>query len=160
MNASHCATARHTAVFESEANQTRVWVLIFASYLFIRNQTTSVINQVNSTRTNHVSMVAMVRHGRAPNDGAANGFISASLILVTSSLKSTNIDAEMHVHAPMQSAGFPIHQDGDATPIWPFSSAPTRCDLGRSHWSTVQMSEMRAGSWYGRRFSTPQHEMR
>ena len=106
------------------------------------------------------AMVAMVRHGRAPDDGAANGSMSASINFVTSSLKSTNIDADMHVHAPMQSVGFPIHQDGDATPIWPFPSAPTRCDLGRSHWSTVQMSEMRAGSWYGRRFSTPQHEMR
>ena len=98
---------QNTAVFESEANQTRVWVLIFASYLHIRNQTKSVINQVKSTRTNHVSMVAMVRHGRAPDDGAANGSISASVILVTSSLKSTNIDVFMHMHAPMQSVGFP-----------------------------------------------------
>ena len=143
-----------TAVFESEANQTRVWVLIFASYLFIRNQTKSVINQVKSTRTNHVSMVAMVRHGRAPDDGAANGSMSASINFVTSSLKSTNIDADMHMHAPMQSVGFPTHQDGEATPIWAFPWPATRCDLGRSHWS------MRAGSWYGRRFSTPQHEMR
>ena len=91
--------AVHTAVFESEANQTRVWVLIFASYLFIRNQTKSVINQVKSTRTNHVSMVAMVRHGRAPDDGAANGSMSASINAVTSSLKSTNINADMHVRA-------------------------------------------------------------
>ena len=47
------------------------------------------------------AMVAMVRHGRAPDDGAANGSMSASINFVTSSLKSTNIDADMHVHAPM-----------------------------------------------------------
>ena len=120
-----------TAVFESEANQTRVWVLIFASYLFIRNQTKSVINQVKSTRTNHVSMVAMVRHGRAPHDGAANGSISASVILVTSSLKSTNVDVRMHVHASMEPVGFSTHQYGETKPIWPFPCAPTRFGLGR-----------------------------
>ena len=150
-----------TAVFESEANQTRVWVLIFASYLFIRNQTKSVINLVKkSTRTNHVSMVAMVRHGRAPDDGSANGFISASIILVTSSLKSTNFDVRVHGHDSMEPVGFSAHQYGETKPIWPFPCAPTRFDLGRSHWSTVQMSEMGAGSWGGWRFSTPQHETR
>ena len=34
-----------TAVFESEANQTRVWVVIYASDLHIRNQTKSGVNQ-------------------------------------------------------------------------------------------------------------------
>ena len=117
-----------------------------------------MINQVKSTRTNHVSMVAMVRHGRAPDDGAANGSISASVILVTSSLKSTNVDVRMHVHASMEPVGFSTQQYGEAKPIRPFPCALTRFDLGRSHWSTVQMSEMGAGSWGCRRFSTPQHE--
>ena len=135
--------------------------MIYASDLHIRNQTKSVINQVKkSTRTNHVSMVAMVRHGRAPHDGAANGSISASIILVTSSLKSTNFDVRVHGHDSMEPVGFSAHQYGETKPIWPFPCAPTRFDLGRSHWSTVQMSEMGAGSWGGWRFSTPQHEMR
>ena len=85
-----------------------------------------------------------MRHGGAPDDGAANGSMSASINVVTSSLKSTDIDADMHVHVPMQSVGFPTYQDGEATPIWAFPWAPTRFGLGRSHWSTVQMSEMRA----------------
>ena len=68
-------------------------------------------------------MVAMVCHGRAPDDGTANGSMSASINFVTSSLKSTNIDADMHVHAPMQSVGFPTYQDGEATPIWAFPMA-------------------------------------
>ena len=81
--------------------------MIYASDLHIRNQTKSVINQVKkSTRTNHVSMVAMVRHGRAPHDGAANGSISASIILVTSSLKSTNFDVRVHGHDSMEPVGF------------------------------------------------------
>ena len=86
------------------------------------------------------AMVAMVRHGRAPNGGAANGSISASTNFVTSSLKSTNIDADMHVHVPMQFVGFPTYQDGEATTIWAFPWPATRCDLGRCHWSTVQMN--------------------
>ena len=106
------------------------------------------------------AMVAMVRHGRAPDDGAANGSISASLLLATSSLKSTNVDVRMHMHASMEPVGFYTHQHGETTPIWPFPCAPTRFDLGRSHWSTVQMSEMGAGSWGGRRFSTLQYVMR
>ena len=106
------------------------------------------------------TMVAMVRHGRAPEGGAAKGSMSASMNLATSSLKSADVDAGMHVHAPMQPAGFPTYPDGEATPIWAFPWPATRCDLGRPHWSTVQMSKMRAGSWYCRRFSTPQHEMR
>ena len=105
-------------------------------------------------------MVAMVYHGRAPDDGAANGSMSASINFVTSSLKSTNIDVRMHVHASMEPVGFSTHQYGETKPIRPFPCAPTWFDLGRSHWSTVQMSEMGVGSWGYWRFSTPQHETR
>ena len=82
------------------------------------------------------------KHGRAPHDGAANGSISASIILFTSSLKSTNIDVCMHMHAPMQSVGFPTHQDGEATPIWPFPWPATQFEFGRPPWTHQPMSKM------------------
>ena len=52
-------------------------------------------------------ILAMVCHGRvtkrAPDDGAANRSMSASINFVTSSLKLTSIDVCMHMHARMQS---------------------------------------------------------
>ena len=102
---------------------------------------------------------AMVRHGREPYRGAVS--MSASMNFAASGLKSADVGADMHVHAPVQSASFPTHQDGETKSIWAFPWPAARCGIGRSHWSAVQMSEMRAKWWWWyRHFSTPQHEMR